>query len=198
MLPTNLMAEIASDEVIDLAYLWLCDRRKGYSHNNDVWSLRWCWCEIKPWVQQALLKGSYSFGALERVGNGRERREIWASLDALVLKAIAIVLSRHLVPLMPKTCHHLAGNGGAKAGRRRPCGGWPRGYLATPSFFAPMSRATTPASTMKSSSTSSGSALPTTGCSICFGNTCGEPFTMEGTSAIAYRRRASSALLSKQ
>jgi len=47
--------------------------------------------------------------------------EIWSSQDALVLKALAIVLTRHLAPQMPKTCHHLAGNGGAMAAVRRLC-----------------------------------------------------------------------------
>ena len=47
MLPADLMAEIADDEVLQRAYLWLCDRRKDYSPNNDVWTLRWRWREVK-------------------------------------------------------------------------------------------------------------------------------------------------------
>ena len=35
------MAEIACDEVLDLAYDWLCLRRESTSHNNDVWDVRW-------------------------------------------------------------------------------------------------------------------------------------------------------------
>jgi hypothetical protein len=34
--PAKLMEEIASDEVIDEAYRWLCRRRGNYSHNYDV------------------------------------------------------------------------------------------------------------------------------------------------------------------
>ena len=119
MLSADLTAEIASDEVLEQAYLWLCDRRKDRSPDNDVWTLRWRWREVKPRLQEELLSGSYRFTAVERIDTGRETLEIWSSQDALVLKAVAIVLTRHLAPLLPKTCCHLIGNGGAKAAVRR-------------------------------------------------------------------------------
>jgi hypothetical protein len=40
--------------------------------------------------------------------------ELWSARDSLVLKAITIVLSRHLAPLVPKTCYYLLGKGGSK------------------------------------------------------------------------------------
>ncbi len=43
----DLMAEIACDEVLDLAYDWLCRHRQRTSHNNDVWDVRWRWAELK-------------------------------------------------------------------------------------------------------------------------------------------------------
>ena len=132
MLSADLMAEIAADEVLEQAYLWLCDRRKDYSPNNDVWTLRWHWREVKTQVQQALLSGSYRFTALERFSEGEDTLDIWSSQDALVLKAIAIVLTRHLAPHLPKTCHHLAGNGGAKAAVRRLSQGNPQQRLHLP------------------------------------------------------------------
>lgn len=30
-----------------LAYDWVCKRRIDYSHNSDIWDLRWNWQEIK-------------------------------------------------------------------------------------------------------------------------------------------------------
>jgi hypothetical protein len=36
----SLVDEIISDEVLDLAYQWLCHRRKYYSHNQDIWEVR--------------------------------------------------------------------------------------------------------------------------------------------------------------
>jgi RNA-directed DNA polymerase len=44
----GLMHEIASLDVLDEAYGWLCDRRMDYSHNNDVWDVRWRWDELRP------------------------------------------------------------------------------------------------------------------------------------------------------
>ena len=35
----DLMAEITCDEVLELAYDWLCRRRERTSHNNDVWDV---------------------------------------------------------------------------------------------------------------------------------------------------------------
>ena len=78
----NLMDEIASDEVLEQAYRWLCDRRKRYSPNSDVWTLRWRWREVKPAVQEALLSGNYRLEAAQRIARGIvrqllvERREI--------------------------------------------------------------------------------------------------------------------------
>ena len=48
--------------------------------------------------------------------NTLERRtELWSAKDALVLKAISIVLGKHLKPVLSRNCYHLAGSGGAKA-----------------------------------------------------------------------------------
>ena len=42
----HLMAEITSDELLDLAHFRLCRRRERTSHNNDVWDVRWRWANI--------------------------------------------------------------------------------------------------------------------------------------------------------
>lgn len=118
MLPADLMEEIASDEVLEQAYRWLCHRRKHYSWNNDVWTLRFRWAQDKTALQQTLASGNYRFEPTNRIPNSPDDVVLWSSRDALVLKATEIVLSRHLAPLVPKTCYHLAGNGGAKAAVR--------------------------------------------------------------------------------
>ena len=68
----DIMSEIASDDVIERAYEWLCERRKDYSANNDVWHLRWRWQENKPLLQADLLSGKYRERGLDRtlVGAG--------------------------------------------------------------------------------------------------------------------------------
>lgn len=114
----RLIEQIASDEVIEQAFAWLCDKRQHYHYNADVWQVRRWWAEKKALVQAQLLAGTYRFRELRRI-RGKERvTEMWASLDALVLKAIAIVLTQHLKPHLSPRCFHLAGTGGMKAAVR--------------------------------------------------------------------------------
>jgi len=112
----DLNEEIASDEVCDLAYEWLCKRRRDYSADSDVWDVRWRWPDIKPILQGQLVDGNYRFNPLQRIRPGNDVLEIWSALDALVLKAIAIVLNRRLG--FSQSCYHLQGHGGAKAAVR--------------------------------------------------------------------------------
>ena len=112
----NLIDDIASDEVLDQAYDWMCERRQGYSANSDVWDVRWRWLGIKPLLREQLLDGSYRFDALRRIHRQNDVMELWSALDALVLKAIAIVLTRRLS--FSERCYHLLGHGGAKAAVR--------------------------------------------------------------------------------
>ena len=116
---TNLMEEIASDEVLEAAFAWLCKRRENYSHNDEVWRVRERWDDIKPQLQRQLLNGEYSFSPLRRVHRTDDYLEIWTALDSLVLKAIAIVFTRRLVPQLSKRCTHITGNGGSKAAVRK-------------------------------------------------------------------------------
>ena len=63
----GLLEQIASDEVLDEAYPWLCDRREHYSHHDDVWDVRLHWLDINPVLQAALLGGAYRFSPLRRI-----------------------------------------------------------------------------------------------------------------------------------
>jgi len=38
-----ILAQLASDDVLDAAYDWLCRRRKDYPANVDVWRFRQRW-----------------------------------------------------------------------------------------------------------------------------------------------------------
>ena len=114
-----MMEEIASDDVLEQSYRWLCERRKDYSHNDEVWLVRFRWSEEKPDLQAQLIEGRYRFSPLRRIHGTDEDLEIWSALDSLVLKAMAIVLTKHLAPTLSRQCFHLAGNGGAKAAVRK-------------------------------------------------------------------------------
>ena len=114
----RVLDELASDGVLDTAYDWLCKRRRGYPPDADIWSFRHRWREEKAIIKTALLKGSYRFGLLTRVTlNDGEDIDLWSARDALVLKALALVLGEHL-PISPR-CTHVKGHGGGKAAVRQ-------------------------------------------------------------------------------
>ncbi len=115
---SELIQIIASDSVIDTAYDWLCKRRHDYSHNDDVWDIRFRWSEFKAHLQETLLSGEYTFSSQRLIITPDRRMELWCAQDALVLKAMAIVLGKHLRPILSSDCYHLKGNGGATAAVR--------------------------------------------------------------------------------
>src|ERR1017187_1568877 len=101
------MDEVASSAMLEAAFDWLCKHRADYSGNADVWNVRFHWSEIKLQLQRNLLEGDYRFSPLRRVQAHGEWIELWAALDALVLKALAIVLNRRLD--FPRSCFHVPG-----------------------------------------------------------------------------------------
>ncbi len=114
----SILAEIASDSILDAAFAWLCKRRQNYPAHADVWNFRRDWPEDKARLRSNLLAGRYRFGLLSRVelADGEEI-DLWSAPDALVLKAITIALQ----PVLPISyrCTHVKGHGGAKAAVRR-------------------------------------------------------------------------------
>jgi hypothetical protein len=76
-----------------------------------VWDLRWRWEEIRPQLQAQLRAGTYRLGLVRRFHQGDEAIEVWSALDALVLKATALVLADHRLPDLSPHCHHLEGRG---------------------------------------------------------------------------------------
>ena len=71
-----------------------------------------------PYLQKKLHRGEYTISSQIVTKTSDRRTELWNAKDALVLKAISIVLGEHLKPVLSRNCYHLAGNGGAKAAVR--------------------------------------------------------------------------------
>jgi len=113
----TLLGKLASDEVIDEAYRWLCKRRRHFPANADIWSFRFAWPAEKATLRSELLTARYRFAPLRRVVNqDGEVIHIWSARDALVLKALALVLA-DVLPVS-KRCVPVKGHGGAKAAAR--------------------------------------------------------------------------------
>ncbi len=113
--PLSLSA-LASDALLEQAFAWLCQRRKRYPPHADVWNLRRSWPTEKARIQHELRTGIYQFGLLDRVtcvrDGQREDMDLWAARDAVVLKALSLLLPTVLP--FSKRCTHLKDHGGAK------------------------------------------------------------------------------------
>lgn len=113
-----LMDQIASDAVLEEACAWLRAARADAHPNDDVWHLLHWWSVQKSGIQQELRAGAYRFEALRRVQGREQVFELWSARDALVLKAMSLVLTRYLAPNLSRRCFHLAGTGGLKGAIR--------------------------------------------------------------------------------
>ena len=119
-----MLATLASDRVLDAAYAWLCAQRRHWPANADVWGLRFRWLAEKAAIRQTLLAGHYRFAPLTRITKSDGQCVyVWSARDALVLKALAIVLGGVLP--VSRRCVHVKGHGGAKAAVRAVTGALP-------------------------------------------------------------------------
>jgi hypothetical protein len=114
----RLTAALVSEEVLDAAFAWVCQRRRAWPADADIWSFRRDWRDERQCLKAALLSGRFRLGLLQRVtkADGSEA-DLWSARDALVLKALTLVLAR-VLPVSPR-CTHIKGNGGAKAAVRQ-------------------------------------------------------------------------------
>lgn len=105
MLPTFTTPEAH----LDTAWHWLCDARRYFPPNADIWDLRYHWHAERATFLQQLQTGMYRLSPMQRVGK-RTPRVIWSSADALALKWLEL----NIAPLLPvhRTCEHFKGHGG--------------------------------------------------------------------------------------
>ena len=92
-------------------FAWLCRQRKTWPASADVWTFRRHWPAEKATLQRELRTGTYQMGLLTRttLATG-EDVDLWAARDALVIKALTLVL-QPVLPVSPH-CTHLRGNDG--------------------------------------------------------------------------------------
>ncbi|MCF6442143.1 hypothetical protein L1077_22210 [Pseudoalteromonas luteoviolacea] len=61
------------------------------------------------------MTGNYHFSPCKAYRVKGESIGVWCAQDALVLKAMALVLSEYLSPKLSQDCYHIKGKGGSKA-----------------------------------------------------------------------------------
>jgi hypothetical protein len=113
---SRLLREISAEPILDTAYRWLCQQRQHYPADADIWDLRWHWAVEKPQLIRALRSNEYRFSPNQALRKNGETLHLWCARDALVLKAMAMVIGPRL-PISPR-CTHVKGHGGLKGAIR--------------------------------------------------------------------------------
>ena len=109
---TNLMSEVVSSSNLEAAFESIYKKRKKLHYNNSIWHLSQNWATIKKEIQLKLLNNSYNIEPLKILKIDGQRLCVWSAIDAVTLKAISIVLSKHLTKKLNPDVYHMAGNGG--------------------------------------------------------------------------------------
>lgn len=118
MAEAPLLARLVSDDVLDAAYRWLSRSRRDYPASADIWNFRRDWESQKNEVRNELRAGCFRFGLLDRITKADgDEIDLWAARDALVLKALSLVLAG-VLPISSR-CTHVKNHGGAKSAVRQ-------------------------------------------------------------------------------
>ena len=98
---------------LDDTYRWLCQQRKHFPPDADIWHFRFRY----PCIKHALLwwinSGQYRFSPQQKIIKfDGEVIHLWGSQDVLVMKLMSSTLQT-MLPLSLR-CTHVKGHGGLK------------------------------------------------------------------------------------
>ena len=110
--PNITAARMASNDILELAFSWVCKQREQRLHNNSVWDLRFNWETRLAVIQSQLLSGEYRLSPLRRYDILGEFISSWAASDAVVLKALTLTLQPLFSTASYTHCTHLKDAGG--------------------------------------------------------------------------------------
>jgi RNA-directed DNA polymerase len=102
-----------TDAQMNDAYRWLCQRRRHFPPNADIWWFRHRFANHRAALLADINAGSYRFSAQLKIATADGKViHLWEAQDALVMKLMAIHLqaSLHISPC----CTHVVGHGGLK------------------------------------------------------------------------------------
>jgi hypothetical protein len=98
---------------LDEAYHWLCQQRKHFPPNADIWHFRRRYYAINSDLLDQINSGDYRFSPQQKIiKHDGQIIHLWGSKDVLVIKLIANGL-RASLPLSSR-CTHIKGHGGLK------------------------------------------------------------------------------------
>ncbi len=107
-----------SSSLLEQSRLWLKRERRHHSHNSSTWGFLAQWKKDKKELLSSLLQGSYEFSPMKVFVHRGALRSMWEASDALVQKALSLILEKKLPQFTKKHCYHLKDNKGLKAAVR--------------------------------------------------------------------------------
>jgi len=116
---TNPMSDVISTQALDTAFAAIYQKRKDDHANSDIWALSLNWTEIRHTLQTQLLAGTYQLSPIAAYSTKKGRLTRWGAKDAVVLKALSLILTPHVSNTVGKACCHIKGHGGSKGGVRQ-------------------------------------------------------------------------------
>ncbi|WP_320734286.1 hypothetical protein [Enterobacter kobei] len=78
-----------------VAWHWLCQRRRHAPSNADIWHLRFHWAQQGDWLYQHLQSGYCQLALMQVFRRGGRSWVQWCVQDALVLKWAALLVERY-------------------------------------------------------------------------------------------------------
>ena len=107
----TLLKKIISSQNLENAFNILCKQRKDYSAHADIWDMRYNWSSYKQQIITQIQAGIFDFDPVTQYEAKNEICYKRTARDALVLKAMSIVLNDYLTPKLGKV-YHLKSHGG--------------------------------------------------------------------------------------
>lgn len=117
---SNLMTQIIANTVLDQAFKAVYQKRsKSQDPHSDIWEISLRWPHYRAELQQRAVAGTYQLSPVQ-VFYAEDGRLLthWCSLDAILLKAISMVLADSVKQQVGSQCLHLKGHGGLRQGAR--------------------------------------------------------------------------------
>ena len=110
------ITDIANDHIMEMAFSHIYKNRSKRHHNDDIWHVAFYWDVIKPSIIERLKNGCYQLSPMCHYQiEGAGQVGVWCAEDAIVLKAIAMVLQEPIKGSFDlQDVSHIKGNGGLK------------------------------------------------------------------------------------
>ena len=107
------MTQLVSRTLLDEAFHHICTAKKDAHFNNDIWFTRRDWLKLRRQLQTDLLAGNYLLSSAKLIKKVDHSILMWSSLDAIVLKALSLLLERTIYPKLSiyQRCYHTKGKG---------------------------------------------------------------------------------------